>query len=148
MAYDKSLWLLDPAGDGMETVTASGNGTGVAIGANRLCIAELRVGGVVTGTLPTLDIKLEESATLGGSYTPIGAHAVAGSTGVWAFPRVIASMQGEPLAPGTVQPYRIAFLTSLPFVRAVKTIGGTAVPTFTDTSVQIVPVLNTETMGA
>lgn len=65
--YDaiKSLFLLRP-----QTATSTQTGTGVdTMGYNSAAVT-LEVG-AVSGTTPTLDVKLQECATSGGTYTDI-----------------------------------------------------------------------------
>lgn len=69
--------------------------------------------GAGTGTLPTLDVKLQESATVGGSYTDIPGAVFTQVT-------TAASLQGLALTKEG----------RLGFVRAVGTITGSATPTF------------------
>lgn len=129
MAYDELQRLLGTTNTPTETITASGNGTGVFLGKNRLFIGELRVAGAVSGTSPTLDVKLQEATTVGGSYTDIPGAA---------FTQRTASdivNQGSDSGAG---PLRIGFRTSKDYVRAVKTIGGSATPTFNGVSCLIV----------
>lgn len=130
MAYDELLRLLGSTNNPLETITGSGNGTGIFVGKNRLIKVELRVPGPVSGTSPTLDIKLQEATTAAGSYTDIPGGA---------FPQQTAAMlSGGGAVPGT-GPARIAVLTSKDYVRAVKTIGGSASPSFGSVSLEIVP---------
>lgn len=94
--------------------TASEDGTGVDLQdsiypGGRQMKAFLNVG-AVTGTDPTLDVKIQESDALGTGYTDISGAA---------FTQVIASDAVE----------EIHFQTKKRYVRAVTTIGGTS-PTF------------------
>jgi len=128
MAYDELLRLTGSTNNALETITASGNGSAVYVGADRLVQAELRVAGAVTGTTPTLDLKLQSSADGSTSWADIPGGA---------FPqRTTSDISGGGAVPGS-GPNRIAFLvpSGRPYVRLVKTIGGTATPTFTSTSV-------------
>lgn len=120
---DNLLRPLGTSGVHTETVTASGNGAGFYVGAGRRMDSIATIGGPVTGTSPTLDMKYQESDTLGGSYTDIpgGAHA-------------------QKTAADTGLPGRITFRTTKDYIRAVKTIGGSATPTFNLVSLQIVPL--------
>ena len=91
------------------TTTQTGTGRDFSAGDGQ-CHALLIVG-TVTGTTPTLDVKIQECATVGGTYTDIS-----GAT----FTQVTAT--------GTV-PVGLDFLRTLPFLRVVGTIAGTT-PTF------------------
>ncbi len=94
--------------------TASGNGTGVdTLGAEEI-VAVLDVG-AVSGTTPTLDVKLQESATSGGTYTDIPGATI---------PQVTNSNHGLTVS------YKPNVGGRLRFVRAIATIGGTT-PSFT-----------------
>lgn len=120
MAYDELLRLSGSTNNALETVTTTHNDTGVYAGANRLFIVELRIA-AVTGTNPTLDVVIAQSATVGGSYAAIGTFA-----------QQVAATGSEASGDDAV---RIAVRTSLPYVRAQFTIGGTGTPTFTGTTV-------------
>lgn len=120
MAYDELLRLSGSTNTPLETVTTTHNNTGVYVGANRLFIAEQRIA-AVTGTNPTLDTVIQEASTVGGSYTTIGTFA-----------QQTAATGSEASGDDAV---RIAVRTSKPYVRVGYTIGGTATPTFTGTSV-------------
>lgn len=126
MAYDELLRLTGSTNNAQETITANGNGSAVYAGADRLVEAELRVAGAVSGTSPTLDIKFQSSADGSTSWADIGA----------AFPqRTTSDLASGGTVPGT-GPNRIAFMvpTGRPYVRIVKTVGGTS-PSFGLTSV-------------
>lgn len=109
--YDaiKALFTFRPA-----AVTATANGTAVdTFGYNSAAVA-LEVG-AVTGTTPTLDVKLQESDTSGGTYTDIS-----GAT----FTQVTASNSSQIIRVEGLGTSRKRFL------RAVATIAGTT-PSFT-----------------
>lgn len=120
MAYDELLRLSGSTNNALETVTTTHNNTGIYAGANRLFLAELRIASV-TGTNPTLDVVIQQSATVGGSYATIGTFA-----------QKTAATGSEASGDAAT---RIAVRTSLPYVRCGFTIGGTSSPTFTGTSV-------------
>lgn len=129
MAYDELGRLLGTTGVPTETITATANGTAIFVGAGRNLIAELRVPGPVTGTTPTLDIKIQESAD-SAFTTPIDLVS---------FPQQTAAMlSGGGAVPGSAV-LRRSFTTSKPYLRAVKTIGGTSSPTFTSVSLELLP---------
>lgn len=98
-------------------VAATGNGTGVSVataGANwmsaRLCV------GVVTA-LTTLDVKLQASPTIGGTYIDIPGAV---------FTTVVAATQSQVIdfeLPTVTVPTAAAYL----FIRAVTTLVGTSV---------------------
>src|SRR5262245_15878765 len=92
-----------------QTTTVTGTGQDFISGDDQ-CFAIQQVG-VVSGTTPTLDGKIQESDTLGGTYTDI-----AGAT----FTQVTASTNLQ----------TINFRRSKRFLRYVGTIGGTT-PSFT-----------------
>ena len=93
-----------------QSLSASGAGTALDLGAgDGGCFAVLAVG-AVTGTDPTLDVKIQESTASAGTYTDIS-----GAT----FTQVIAATKGEV----------ISFRRSKRYVRAYATLGGTT-PTF------------------
>ncbi len=93
-----------------QAVTAGTNGSAVDLDNTLDGFAELVVG-AVSGTSPTLDVKLQESETSGGTYTDI-----AGAT----FAQVVAANKEEVLN----------FKRSKRHVRAAVTTGGTS-PSFT-----------------
>lgn len=94
--------------------TASANGTGVdTMGYNEV-IALLDVG-AVAGTTPTLDVKLEESDTSGGTYT-----AITGAT----FAQITTANHALSIG------IKVGDGIRKRFIRAVATIGGTT-PSFT-----------------
>lgn len=105
--------LVFPAGaQSIVPQTATATVTGAAVDlvdADGPCFAALLVG-AVSGTSPALDVKVQESATSGGTYTDI-----AGAT----FAQVTASSKTA----------FINFKRSLRFARAVATIAGTT-PSF------------------
>jgi hypothetical protein len=127
MAYDELLRLTGSSGNPLETVTASGNGSWVFVGANRMIQFVERVAGAVSGTSPTLDVKIQEADDASGTN----------AVDLVTFPQRTTSMiSGGGAVPGT-QPRRQAAGTNKPYVRVVKTIGGSASPTFVGFSVLI-----------
>lgn len=95
------------------TRTASANGTGVdTMGYNEV-IALLDVG-AVSGTLPTLDVKLQEADASGGTYTDISGAA---------FAQITTANHALSIS------VNIGDGTRKRFIRAVATIGGTS-PSF------------------
>lgn len=97
------------------TRTATGNGTGIRVGKCTHVIVLLNVG-TVTGTSPTLDVTLQTSTAVGGTYA-----AVTGA----AFTQVTAT-------PSTATDVAVGIFAvngQNQFLRAVATIGGTS-PSF------------------
>lgn len=94
-----------------KSLTVTTNGAAVdLVDSDNQCSATLHIG-AVTGTSPTLDVKIQESATSGGTYTDI-----AGAT----FAQQTASNKW----------LSINFKRSLRFGRAVAILAGTT-PNFT-----------------
>lgn len=128
MAYDELLRLSGSTNNAEETVSASGNGTPVLVGERRTFEVEVRVGGAVSGTNETLDVKLQDSAD-GVSFADMGVS----------FTQITATMLA---ATGVdTKQVRVARTASdRPYVRIVKTIGGTDSPSFGGFSALIVPI--------
>ena len=59
-----------------QTATATVTGTGIDCSGKEEVVYVLMVG-AVSGTSPTLDVKIQESATLGGTYTDITGATIA-----------------------------------------------------------------------
>lgn len=116
---DELLRLTGSAGNPFEDVTTTAAGTGKWYGSQRTVQMIPVVGGTVTGTNPTLDVKLQDSADnvtyadMGISFTQITASNAAATLSLAAFQRRVVYTQD-----------------SRPWVRCFKTIGGTASPTF------------------
>jgi hypothetical protein len=120
---DELLRLTGTTGQPFENISANGNGSGVYFGADRLVEFRLLIAGAVTGTTPTLDIKIQDSAD-NSSFADIGA----------AFPQQTAT---EATVVGNlVAPPRLAVRTKVgrPYLRIVKTLGGTT-PVFNSVAV-------------
>lgn len=116
---DELLRLTGVAGNPFEDVSATANGVGKWYGSQRTVQMIPVVAGTVTGTNPTLDVKLQDSADnityadMGISFTQITASNAAATLSLSAFQR------------------RAVYTTAdRPWVRCAKTIGGTASPTF------------------
>jgi len=92
-----------------QTITVTTNGGAIDLDNTLEGFAELVVG-AVSGTTPTLDVKVQESDTSGGTYTDI-----AGAT----FTQVTAANKQQ----------LINFKRSKRWLRAVATVGGTT-PSF------------------
>lgn len=92
---------------------ASANGTGIDVSAyegSAIAVVEFAN---VSGTNPTIDVKLQESDTSGGTYTDISGASIT---------------QGTTVATITKIPFEIQ--AAKKFVRAVVTLGGTS-PVYT-----------------
>lgn len=120
---DELLRLTGSTGTPFETVTTTANGTGAYYGADRVVQFWLVLGGAVTGTTPTLDVKFQDSAD-GSTYTDIGT----------AFPQrtttastTTGSLADFPTTALKTKPGR-------PYLRVVKTVGGTS-PSFASVAV-------------
>ncbi len=138
MAYEAAIWLTGTTTNPLTTMsTTDVTRAGVALSPNRLYIAELRIGGTVTGTTPTMDVVIG-----------CGSTAAILSTGqsLGAFPQ--ATQSNVTLAPETATGaaraavQRLAFRVSedKPFVRAQITMsGGTTSPVFPNMSILVIP---------
>lgn len=116
---DELLRLTGSAGNPFEDVSATGAGTGKYYGGGITVRLRPVVGGTVSGTNPTLDVKLQDSAD-GVSYTDMGiSFDQITATQVTA----IGNLTGFPVRSVTMAEGR-------PFLRCFKTIGGTASPVF------------------
>lgn len=139
MAYESAIWLTGTATNPATTMsTTDVTRSGVALSPNRLYIAELYVGGSVTGTSPTMDVVIGAGST-----------AAMGGTGqtIATFPQLTQSTT-------TVRPEtttgaarmavrRVAFRVAedRPFIRAQITMsGGTTSPVFPGMTILVVPV--------
>jgi hypothetical protein len=129
VAFDAllNLYAGDPA--------ASADGDYKALGRNRMFEAIVWVGGDVTGTNPTLDVTIEADANRPGDGTEIAAVTQITNEMVG----YIATATPRYEVPGE-SPLSVVFRTSLDYVRAVITIGGTDTPTFNDVSVRVRPL--------
>jgi hypothetical protein len=134
--HDDLHRLLGTTGNPKETLTATGSGSYVYVGAYKAFRAELRVGGDITGTNPTLDMRVQTDLDGQGS----------GTTAL-TFTQVTTEQVGY--VGGTTPRYEVpgsdpltgVFETGAnPYVRADYTIGGTATPTFPGVSVELVPI--------
>jgi hypothetical protein len=119
-AQDELLRLTGTSGNPFEDVSATGNGVGRYFGANKSFAVRPIVAGTVAGTNPTLDLKLQVSAD-NVTYTDTGGVSLAQITAS------SAVATGSLAAPAM---YLFNTPTGYPWVRVVKTIGGTASPSF------------------
>lgn len=117
---DELLRLTGTTGNPLEDVTATGNGTGRYFGANKQFNVRPIVAGVVSGTNPTLDVKLQVSAD-GVTYTDTGGISLA---------QLTASSAAANLSLTVPPLYVFNTPSGFPYVRRVNTIGGTNSPTF------------------
>lgn len=136
IAYDSALWLSGNATNPSETITTS-NATkaGTALAPNRVYLAELRVGGAVTGTSPTLDITVQDSVTGSTSWQTIATFAQVTTTmsGVTNPENTAAAARGAAL----VRAFRVT--DARPYVHIGVTAGGTT-PSFSDVTVRVIPL--------
>ena len=112
---DELLRLTGTTGAPRQVITTTGDGSAVYVGRGRFAFAELRIGGAVTGTSPTLDVTIQESAD--------------GSTG-WTvaatFPqRTTSDVVADQIGTG---PNRVGVAFTKDYARASRTIGGTSHP--------------------
>jgi uncharacterized protein YcsI (UPF0317 family) len=92
--------------------TTTANGTGISVKGFTHLLAILSVG-TVTGTTPTLDVKLESSSTVGGTYA-----AITGAT--------FTQVTGTPSTATATQKVGVSLRGKAGFIRAVATIAGTS----------------------
>ncbi len=116
---DELLRLTGTPGNAFEDVSATGNGTAKYYGSNKTVQLIPVVAGTVTGTNPTLDVKLQDSAD-GVTFADYGL----------AFPQITASNAAATLSLAAFTRRVIVTQDGRPWLRVVKTIGGTASPTF------------------
>ena len=117
---DELLRLTGSAGNPYQDITATGAGTGKYYGVNRTVQLIPVVAGTVSGTNPTLDVKLQDSAD-GVTYADMGIS----------FPQITASNAAATLSLSEITGRRAVYTqTGRPWVREFHTIGGTATPTF------------------
>ena len=139
MAYESAIWLTGNTTSPLTTMaTTDVTRAGVALSPNRLYIAELRVGGAVTGTVPTMDVVIGcgSTASILATGQSLGAFAQASQSTVTVRPETATGA-----ARTAIQ--RVAFRVSeeKPFVRAQITMsGGTTAPVFPNMSILVIPV--------
>jgi len=114
--------------------TASGNGTGISTLGFTNLLAILNVG-TVTGGAQTLDVTLEEAATLNGQYTAI--------TGA-AFTQVTATPSPATAAPKV----NVNLMGRSAFIRAVATITGSTPSLPSAVTFVLTPSLDTANVTA
>lgn len=116
---DELLRLTGVAGNPYEDVSATAAGTGKYYGAGITVRLRPVVAGTVSGTNPTLDVKLQDSAD-GVTYADMGIS----------FAQLTAS---QVVAVGNLSAFPVRSVTMAegrPWLRIHKTIGGTASPSF------------------
>lgn len=94
-------------------ITADGNSTGVDVSKYEGLMALILDSAAGTGTTPTLDVKLQHSDTLGGTYTDVAGAAFAQVAGTASRQKIVVNSQDL-----------------LPFIRVNRDVGGTT-PSFT-----------------
>jgi hypothetical protein len=139
VAYEAAIWLTGNTTNALTTMaTTDVTRAGVQLSPNRLYIAELRIGGAVTGTVPTMDVVIGIGST---------AAILATGQSVGAFPQqtqsnvTVRPETATGAARAAVQ--RIAFRVpeEKTFVRAQITMsGGTTAPVFPNMSILVIPV--------
>lgn len=125
---DELLRLTGTPGNPFETVTATGNGDGRYIGSNMTLRLRPVLGGTVSGTNPTLDVKVQDSAD-GVTYADMG-YSFAQLTASQA--AVVGNMSALPVL-------TLVTADGRPYIRIVKTIGGTASPSFGSFAILVEP---------
>jgi hypothetical protein len=114
-AQDELLRLTGSTGNPVATLTTTTTNTGAYFGADRDITFYLMVGGAVTGTSPTLDVKFQDSAD-GSSYTDLG---VAFPQQVTTVGTVVGNLGDFPAVSVRTKPGR-------PYLKVVETLGGTS----------------------
>lgn len=95
-------------------VAATGNGTGIDIsGLDGQAAVILDSAAASAGTNPTLDVKLQESDTVGSGYTDIPGAAFSEVTNAASLQKIVINTDERKK-----------------YIRAVDTIGGTSSPSF------------------
>lgn len=107
----------------MQSVTATGNGTGVDVTQFTGEIAVLLACKATAGTTPTLDVKLQDSDTLGGTYADISGATFTQVTDAGSSAAVLLKIA-------------VKVDSAKNFIRAVRTAGGTS-PAFMTTCVAV-----------
>lgn len=116
---DELLRLTGVAGNPYQTVTSTAAGAGAYYGAGHGFRLRLACS-TVSGTNPTLDVKLQDSAD-GVTYADMG----------YAFAQVIADQVDATLSVTGAPILAVTTADGRPWVREHHTIGGSATPTFT-----------------
>lgn len=107
-----------------QAVTADGNGTGIDVTQFVGAIAVMLACKAAAGTSPTLDVKLQESDTLGSGYTDIAGATFTQATDA-----------GSSAA--TLEKIVVNVDSAKKYIRAVADIGGSASPQFLVTCVAV-----------
>ncbi len=135
MANDELFRLLGPAiGNPEQTITATGSGSARWFGRNRSFRAHRRIGGAVTGTAPTLDLRIQQSPNGTSGWTTIATFPQATATDVGFVAGAVPRYE-VPGGAGTGQ----TITTTQDYIRADWTAGGTT-PSFGDVSVEVQPI--------
>lgn len=133
MAHDELLRLLGTTGDPEQDISTTGNGTARFVGKNKSFLAAARVGGDVTGSSPTLNLNIYESADGTNSFALVASFAQITDEQVG----YIATSTPRYEVPGE-DPLVISFTTTKDYIRCSYTVGGTT-PVFNDVSVELYP---------
>jgi hypothetical protein len=135
--HDETHRLLGTAGDPRQTLTATGSGTWRFVGKNKAYRAQMRIGGAVSGTNPTLDMRVQQAATSGGVATTVATFTQATASQVG-----YTTSGGTPRyeVPGTQDPPEQIFAATQDWIRVDYTVGGSASPSFGNVSVELVMV--------
>jgi hypothetical protein len=133
MAYDKLLNLYPDTGQSATAGPTTVTGSAKFLGRNRSYVAEVRVGGDITGAGATLTPTIEESAngTSGWAQIAAGVAITAEQVGY------VGGTTPRPEVPG-LPPVSIGFTTTKDYGRTILTLAGTT-PSFPLTSVTVVP---------
>jgi hypothetical protein len=94
-------------------ISADGNSTGVDITKYEGLMAIVLDSAAGSGTAPTLDVKLQHSDAIGGTYTDVAGAAFAQVSGTASRQKIVVNSQDL-----------------LPFIRVARDVGGTT-PSFT-----------------
>ena len=134
IAYEAAIWLLGNSTNPAETIsTTNATRAGTALAPNRLYVAELRVPTTPTGTSPTLDITVQDSATGSTQWSTLAT-----------FPQQTTSMtitnpeNTTSATQATVVRRAFRVTEARPYIHAGITAGGTS-PVFPGVSLLVVP---------
>lgn len=133
MAHDELLRLTGSSGDPEQDISATGSGTARFVGKGKSFIALLRVGGDVTGTSPTLDMRIQQSANGSSGWATIATFTQVTDEQVG----YVATTTPRYEVPGE-EPLSAGFTTTQDYLRVDYTAGGTT-PVFNDVSVELYP---------
>lgn len=110
-----------------QSLAASANGAGLDVGLAAHPLSLVAVLGAITGTAPTLDIRLQESDTAGGTYTDVPGGAfrqiVAADAGTMVFAYVKKSTKRFVRAAAVVAGTTPAILASMTLYAQIRNVG-------------------------